>query len=209
MRLIPLNHSRVITPSVLALVGMLVVACTSQAETAPPRAPTPTLAPESTIPVPSATPEQTHGLGVAAEFESTPYGDESGRVIRLSDLLAEGKPLVINFSAPALPLLRLELPVLERAANALGDRVSFVFADLGQLTGLSNRTFTEELLRELAPSLRGIQVQSPRVTVDYEILGVPSTAIISADGELLVRWTGAITDAQLRELIAEHLGISG
>lgn len=210
MGLFPIHRLRGISLTAITLLGVLAVACSSQPETPTPRAPTPTLVPLRTISLTTATRVRLRGLGTASDFEATLYGDESGRVIRLSDLLEEGRPLVLILGATLQPVSRAQLPIFERIERDLGQRLTVFYLEIGSFVGLRRPGDSPgQLLASLAPSLKAGEATSASAVTDYRVLGVPTTALISPERELLVRWTGAITEAQLRDLIADHLGISG
>ena len=111
-----------------------------------------------------------------------------------------GEPLVVNFFASWCPPCRAELPDFEAVHQDVGDQVTFVGV---------NQDFTEETWRAF--------VAESQVTYDtvfqpnseiWNELGtgaMPTTAFISADGELVELWAGLLTDDKLVELIDEHL----
>ena len=43
---------------------------------------------------------------------------------------------------------------------------------------------------------------------DFEVVSMPSTFLVDADGELVHRHAGLLTEPQLRGLLDEHLGVS-
>ena len=89
-----------------------------------------------------ATPQEGAGdpeVALEADFEVTLYqGTEAlgGSSVAFSEVLAEGKPVVLNFWAGLCPICRNELPDLQEAYETYGDRVLFVGVDVGPFVGL-------------------------------------------------------------------------
>lgn len=136
--------------------------------------------------------------GDAGDIMGLAFTTAEGGSGSLSDY--HGEPLVVNFFASWCPPCRAELPDFEAVHQNVGDQVTFV--------GI-NQDFTEETWRAF--------VAEAQVTYDtvfqpnseiWNELGtgaMPTTAFISADGELVQVWAGLLTDDKLIELIDEHL----
>jgi thiol-disulfide isomerase/thioredoxin len=139
------------------------------------------------------------GQAASVEIATFEFLDESGSTATLADF--EGEPLVVNFFASWCAPCRAELPDLEKIHRARRDSVTFlgVNHDLDEATW---RSFVDET-----------EITFPTVfQPDTEIFtaldakGMPSTAFVSPDGEVLHLHTGLLTDDLLVELIDEHLG---
>jgi cytochrome c biogenesis protein CcmG, thiol:disulfide interchange protein DsbE len=111
-----------------------------------------------------------------------------------------GEPMVVNFFASWCPPCVAEMPDLERVHLAVQDEVRFVglntqdsptaATELVELTGVSYDIGLDpdgELFRE------------------FEVIAMPSTFFIDADGAIVHRHAGLLTEAQLRELVDQHL----
>jgi cytochrome c biogenesis protein CcmG, thiol:disulfide interchange protein DsbE len=111
-----------------------------------------------------------------------------------------GEPMVVNFFASWCPPCVAEMPDLERVHLAVQDEVRFVglntqdssaaAADLVELTGVSYDIGLDpdgELFR------------------DFEVIAMPSTFFVDADGAIVHRHAGLLTETQLRELVDQHL----
>ncbi len=74
-----------------------------------------------------------------ADFRVTVYqGSETlgGEVLQFSDLLAQGKPIVLNAWAGLCPPCRQEMPDFEAVYQEFGDQVLFFGLDVGPFTSL-------------------------------------------------------------------------
>ncbi len=112
-----------------------------------------------------------------------------------------GTPLVVNFWASWCPSCIAEMGAAFRPAQlALGDRVAFLGMNLqderSQASALVERT---AVLFDLA--------EDPDGSLYLELggLGMPFTVFIDADGNIVRRHDGALTEGQLVDLIEELL----
>ncbi len=111
-----------------------------------------------------------------------------------------GKVVVINFWASWCPPCKDEAPVLERGWRKYQDEgVVVLGVDTWDDEG-DARAFLEE---------HGITYpngtsEEPLAT-EYGIMGLPETFVIDAEGVVIRRWIGPVTDAQLAELVEAGL----
>ncbi len=120
----------------------------------------------------------------------------SGETLSLAQF--RGRPVVINFWASWCGPCRYEHPVLEWGAQQFGSQAQFlgiVFED------------TEENAKAYLADMGGSfpQLIDPRsrVTVDYGVSGVPETYFITADGIIMTKHVGPISDQMLAQRIRE------
>jgi thiol-disulfide isomerase/thioredoxin len=161
--------------------------------------------------VQSADPE-TPEVQLAADFEVIVYQghDElGGEEVGLSDLLAGGKPIVLNFWAGNCPACRLEMPDFERSYGLHRDEVLFLGLDVGSSTGLGSNEEGQALLQELGVTYPAGAVHDADVVSAYHLVGMPSTYFITPAGEVHKQWTGLLNEAKLGDLIDELLVASG
>lgn len=146
-----------------------------------------------------------------ADFPVTVYqgdGLEEGEQVMLSELVAQGKPVVVNFWAGLCPPCRLEMPDLQAASQTYEDRILLIGLDVGPFTALGTHEDGRRLLRDLEITYPAGTTPEPDVLRDYEIRGMPSTYFILPDGQLHLAWTGILTEERLSELVDEMLAES-
>lgn len=131
-----------------------------------------------------------------------------GQEVQLSDLLAQGKPVVLNFWAGLCPPCRLEMPDLQAAYEQFGDRVILLGLDVGPFTALGSNEQGRALIKELGVTYPAGTTSDPTVVRSYQLTGMPSTYFIEPSGEIVRKWTGLLTQDKLAELIAELLAAS-
>lgn len=147
---------------------------------------------------------------VAPEAPVDPGTDLSGSTFDLFDGGSgaigdyRGKPLVINFFASWCPPCVREMPDFQAVFERLDDQVAFL--------GLSQDRTADDALD---------LIESTGVTyavgwdLDLEVYGatnsiaMPTTAFVSASGELLDVFSGALDTEALTEQIERVLGVSG
>jgi len=118
--------------------------------------------------------------------------------LNLSDL--QGKPLVLNFWAGLCPPCRAEMPDLQRFNDEFKDRVNLFGLDVGPFVLLGSRQQGIDLLRELDISYPAGSTVDENVVRQYEILGMPTTVWITADGKIFNKWGGTLTESKLAEI---------
>lgn len=134
----------------------------------------------------------------ATELAGLEFLTVEGSMGSLADF--EGQPLVVNFFASWCPPCRAELPDLEKVHLAHRDTVTFlgVNHDLDETTW---RSFVDESEITYATVFQ----PDTELFTALGAQGMPSTAFVSPDGEVLHLHTGLLTDDALEDLIAEHL----
>jgi thiol-disulfide isomerase/thioredoxin len=139
-------------------------------------------------------------------YQGADYQD--GDEVMFSQLLADGKPVVLNFWAGLCPPCRLEMPDLQAVSDAYQDRVLLFGLDVGPFTGLGTNEDGRALLQELAITYPAGTTSNPNVVREYEILGMPATYFITPDGNVHETWTGLLTADKLTELVEGLLAAS-
>ena len=127
-----------------------------------------------------------------------------GQEVNLSDLIGQ-KPIVLNFWAGLCPPCRAEMPDLQIFNEKFKDRALLIGIDLGQFTGLGTQQDAQDLLEELGVTYPAGFTTEAGVVRDYEVLGMPTTVFIDAQGKIFNKWTGALNDDVLEEKTLEML----
>ena len=132
----------------------------------------------------------------APDFTMT---DSGGNTVKLSDLLSEGKPVVLNFWASWCGPCKSEMPEFEKVYKDLGGKVQFVMLNMtdGQ----------RETLQSAAAYVAGqgftfpvfFDTEQQAGAVAYGINSIPTTIIIDQDGYFVSGWKGTIDEQTLRD----------
>jgi thiol-disulfide isomerase/thioredoxin len=166
---------------------------------------------QGTSAAPSPVPESSE---LTSDFEITVYQGEDvlgGQLVRFSEVLAQGKPVVLNMWAGLCPICRTEMPELQEAYEKYGDRVLFVGVDIGPFVGLGSKEEALALLDELEITYPAGTTSDATVMRDYKVLGTPANYFLKPDGEIIQQWNGFLTGDQLNghiEALLEASAIS-
>ncbi len=145
------------------------------------------------------------------DFEIDVYQGEDvlgGQSVGFSEVLAQGRPIVLNFWAGLCPICRAEMPSLEEAHNQYSDRVLILGVDIGPFVLLGDKEDGLSLLDELDITYPAGSTSDSNVIGDYKVLGTPTTLFITPDGEVVRRRHGIFTEGQLSEFIEALLEAS-
>jgi thiol-disulfide isomerase/thioredoxin len=169
-----------------------------------------------TVDQPASDAPSTVEPGVASElpgdFGITVFQGEDvlgGQEVAFSEVLAQGKPVVLNLWAGLCPICRRELPGLQEAYNEYGDRVLVVGVDIGLFVRLGTREDALALIDELELTYPAGTTSDVSVVRDYQVLGTPTTLFIKPSGKVIQRWTGLMTTTQLNGFFEALLEASG
>jgi thiol-disulfide isomerase/thioredoxin len=166
---------------------------------------------QETSAAPSPVPESSE---LTSDFEITVYQGEDvlgGQSVRFSEVLAQGKPVVLNMWAGLCPICRTEMPELQEAYEKYGDRVLFIGVDIGPFVGLGSKKEALALLDELEITYPAGTTSDATVMRDYKVLGTPANYFLKPDGEIIQQWNGFLTGDQLNghiEALLEASAIS-
>jgi thiol-disulfide isomerase/thioredoxin len=146
------------------------------------------------------------GSQLPADFQVVAYQGQDvlgGEAIQFSDLLGQGKPVVLNLWAGLCPPCRLEMPDFEAVNNEVGDQVVFVGLDVGPFTNLGTSEDGKALIQELGITYPVGTTPQADVVKEYKLIGMPTTYFIAPSGEIVQQWTGLLTEDKLSELVEE------
>ena len=144
---------------------------------------------------------------LAPDFSITMYQGQDvvgGQEVNFSSLVGQ-KPIVLNFWAGLCPPCRAEMPDLQVFSEKFQGRALMLGIDIGQFTGLGSQDDGQNLLDELGVTYPAGFTNDGSVVRDYEILGMPTTVFIDAQGKIFNKWTGALNSEVLEEKTLEML----
>ena len=126
--------------------------------------------------------------------------DWDGNDIKLSDIIANGKPIVLNFWASWCPPCKSEMPEFEKVFLELGDDVQFIMLDLtdGQRETVKDGV---KYIEEQGFSFPVFFDTNQEGANTYGIRSIPTSLFIDKDGYLVAGAEGAINEEILRKAI--------
>ena len=130
----------------------------------------------------------------APDFELVLF---DGSTFKLSDALAQGKPVVVNFWASWCGPCADEAPLLQAAAKRRGSEFTFVGVDVQDLD-----VDAQAFLRKYGVTYPNGSGNAGPVSVLYGMRGVPETYFVAPDGRLIRKWN-TLTAADLDQFLAE------
>ena len=142
----------------------------------------------------------------ASDFEFEVYQGQDiigGPTVNFKEVLAIGKPTVLNFWAGNCPPCRAEMPDLQRAYEAFQDEITFLGLDVGVYTGLGSRRSGLALLDELNVTYPAGEPPTRRPVNNYNVNAMPTTVFFDANGDVFRRWEGLINATQLNAILRE------
>jgi len=126
-----------------------------------------------------------------------------GSTFKLSDTLASGKPVVLNFWASWCGPCADEASVLQDAARRNADRIVFIGVNVQDVDADA-----QAFLRKYGVSYANGSKDTGPISIQYGMRGVPETYFIAPDGRLIRKWN-TLTAADLEQFLAELQRASG
>ena len=127
-----------------------------------------------------------------------------GEQVAMASLVGE-KPVIINFWAALCPPCRAELPEFQKFYGEYHDDVLLLGIDLGQFTNQGTPEQGRELLAELGVGFPAGYTEDSEVLPKYQVLALPTTVFINADGSIHNKWSGPLNEETLIEKAEEML----
>lgn len=135
--------------------------------------------------------------------------EAGGARIALSDLWEKrGQPVVLNFWAGLCPPCRAEMPDFQRLYEQPNRKFALIGVDIGPFISLGSRDDAKALLRDLKITYPAGTTFDIRTIRNYEILGMPTTVFITADGRIWRKHAGLLTFDQVKSLTDELVRVS-
>lgn len=128
-----------------------------------------------------------------------------GEEVMLSDLVSQGRPVVLNFWAALCPPCRAEMPDIQAVYDHRGHEVTVIGVDIGPQQFLGSREEGKQLLTDLGITYPAGTTFDEGVVRDFRVVGMPTTFFINADGSLLRAWSGLLNEEKVNEFIDEML----
>ena len=132
------------------------------------------------------------------ELELAALGDDG--TFTLADLA--GRPAVVNFFASWCAPCVSEMPTIERVKQDVGDQMAFL--------GIAVNDRVEdalELVEETGVTWNLARDPHGDLTAALGPVGMPSTFLLNADGEIVEQHTGELDEDELRDLLRDRFGI--
>jgi thiol-disulfide isomerase/thioredoxin len=151
------------------------------------------------------------GAELPLDFQISVYQGQDvlgGEEVDFSGVVADGKPVVLNFWAGLCPPCRLEMPDLQEVHEEFGDQIVLVGIDVGTFTGLGDEQEGRALLQEVGVTYPTGTTANAEVMRAYEVIGMPTTLFITPNGKIVERWTGLLTKDKMEELVLELIDAS-
>lgn len=143
---------------------------------------------------------QVIGIALPRPAVSLPAMDLKGLHGGTEQLAGRDKPVVLNLWATWCPPCRREMPMMVDLASG-SPGVDFVFANQGE----SAEQVLAFLLGENLPFEDMVLDPSQRLMAQLRAIGLPSTLVFDADGELVAAQTGEVSRAALSEMIQKAM----
>lgn len=129
----------------------------------------------------------------AAAAQDFAMQDASGKTVNLSDF--KGTPVVLNFWTSWCSYCKAEMPYFESAYKKYGDQVQFIMlnAAKSERTTDGGKTF----IKESGYTFPVFYETAGKAITLYGLRGFPATVFIDADGNVVDKNLGAISQAKL------------
>lgn len=128
--------------------------------------------------------------------------DAAGKTVKLSDF--QGKPVVLNFWTSWCSYCKEEMPYFESAYKQYGDQVQFIMLNNAKSERTSGAG--QAFIKQSGYTFPVFYETAGKAVGQYGLRGFPATIFIDADGNVVSRNFGAITEEKLSQNIKSLLG---
>ena len=154
---------------------------------------------QSTQPTTTEQPSQGDSPSGDGELQAAPdFGmeDWNGNNVTLSELISNGKPIVLNFWASWCPPCKSEMPEFEKVFQDLGDEIQFIMLDVtdGQR---ETRAIGEQFINDQGYTFPVFFDSWQEASLAYGIRYIPTTIFINRDGYMVAGAQSAIDESIL------------
>ena len=132
-------------------------------------------------------------------------GELEIETVRLSEVLGRGKPVVLNFWAALCPPCLAEMPTIQTIYEQRGEDVTIIGIDIGPQQFLGSRKDGKQLLVDLNISYPAGTTFDEDVVRKFQVVAMPTTLFINADGSLLRAWNGLLDEERFNEILDNML----
>lgn len=126
---------------------------------------------------------------------------DGGEFSLAEHLANDGRPIYLNLWASWCFPCREEMPDIDRSSHAFPD-IAFIGVSIRD-----NRSDAEEFAIEIGVTYIIAFDDDDKVDDTYKPFGLPASYFISADGVIVERMFGKVTEEDLAEKFAEHFGL--
>jgi len=128
--------------------------------------------------------------------------DWDGNSLRLSGIIAGGKPVILNFWASWCPACRHETPGFERVYRDFGGEVTFVMLNLTD--GVRETVETgQRYIRDGGFTLPVYFDTLREGVMAYGVRSIPATVFIGTDGYIITAMQGVVDEHTLRMIVGQ------
>lgn len=179
------------------LCALVLCSCTGSSIIESPNKPRGKLVPESGQSYVTEHPESLKNIvaNLPLDFHIWSYEEKpilGKTTLNLSELVATGKPLVLNFWAAFCPPCRTEMPDIQMFYDNFADEVTVISIDVGSYNGLGTQTDARRFLDEMNFTYPIGFIEDASVIQGYEIFNMPTTVFIMPNGKVFRKWSGLL-----------------
>ena len=129
--------------------------------------------------------------------------DDAGNAVSLSDM--RGKPVVVNFFASWCGPCKMEMPYFDECYAKYGDRVTFMMVNLCAF-GNDTKENGKQMVESGGWTFPVYFDTDGEAAMEYAIRAMPTTILVSAEGELKGRHTGMMDRETLEKTVRAMIG---